>query len=164
MSKLSTHRSFFGRKYPISRNELQPGMIVEFSYTKDSSGKSETKRYTVMVVDPSFKRPQDKEFFTHAINLDVAPRAAILDIAREAGSTRANSKLEARKVDAEKLLVEGQPRQFYQQTVADLITGKGKGSYRTFKTLKIQSMQIIDYRFPDDIDFFDTTELTEDEN
>ena len=117
-----------------------------------------------MVVDPSFKRPQDKEFFTHAINLDVAPRAAILDIAREAGSTRANSKLEARKVDAEKLLVEGQPRQFYQQTVADLITGKGKGSYRTFKTLKIQSMQIIDYRFPDDIDFFDTTELTEDEN
>jgi len=117
MSKLSSHRSFFGKRYPISKNELQPGMIVEFTYTKDSVGKPTTKRYTVMIVDPSFKRPQDRENFTHAINLDIAPRAAILDIARKAGSTRANSKLEARKVDAEKLLVEGKPRQFYQQTV-----------------------------------------------
>jgi len=164
MSRLSTHRSFFGKRYPISRNDLQPGMIVEFTYTKDSVGKPTTKRYTVMIVDPSFKRPQDRENFTHAINLDIAPRAAILDIAKKAGSTRANSKLEARKVDAEKLLVEGQPRQFYQQTVADLIKGQGKGSYRTFKTLKIQSLQIIDYKFPDSIVFYDTDELTEDEN
>ena len=144
---------------------MQPGMIVSFTYTKDSRGKVETKRYHVMVVDPSFKRPgRDKEHFTHAVNLDIAPRGAILDIARSTGSTLANSKLEARKVDAEKLLVEGQPRQFYQQTVADLITGQGKGSYRTFKTQKIQAIQLIDYTFPDEIDFFDTTELTEDEN
>ena len=164
MSKLSTHRSFFGKRYPITKNELKPGMIVEFSYTKDSVGKPETKRYTVMIVDPSFKRPRDKENFTHAINLDVAPRAAILDIAKRAGSTLANSTLEVRKVDAEKLLVEGKPRQFYQQTIADLIQGKGKGSYRTFKTLKIQSLQIIDYRFPDDIIFYDTEELTDNED
>ena len=159
MSKLSTHRSFFGSRYTITLNDLQPGMIVEFSYRKDSIGKPETKLYTVMIVDPKFKRPQDKENFTHAINLDIAPRAAILDIARQTGSTRANSKLEARKVDADKLLVEGKPRQFYQSTIANLVSGKGKGSYRTFKTLRIQSLRLIDYKFPDSIEFFDTDEL-----
>ena len=159
MSKLSTHRSFLGSRYIISISDLQPGMIVEFSYRKDSIGKPETKRYTVMVVDPKFKRPQDKENFTHAINLDIAPRAAILDLAKLTGSTLANSRLEARKVNAEKLLVEGQPRQFYQSSIANLVSGKGKGSYRTFKTLRIHSLQIIDYKFPDDITFYDTDEL-----
>ena len=159
MSSLATHRSFFGSKYNISISDLQPGMIVEFTYHKDSVGKPETKRYTVMVVDPKFKRPQDKENFTHAINLDIAPRAAIIDLAKKTGSTRANGKLEVRKVNAEKLLVEGQPRQFYQSSIANLVSGKGKGSYRTFKTLRIQSLQIIDYKFPDDIDFYDIDEL-----
>ena len=159
MSKLSTHRSFFGSRYGIALSDLQPGMIVEFRYRKDSVGKPETKQYIVMIVDPMFKRPQDKENFTHAINLDIAPRAAILDIAKQTGSTRANSKLEARKVDAEKLLVEGRPRQFYQSTIANLVSGKGKGSYRTFKTLRIQSIQLIDYRFPDSVEFYDIGEV-----
>jgi len=159
MSSLSTHTSFFGAKYSISNGDLQPGMIVEFSYKKDSVGKPETKRYTVMIVDPKFRRPTDKEDFTHAINLDVAPRTAILDIARVTGSTIANSKLQARKVHAEKLLVEGQPRQFYQNSVAQLITGKGKGSYRTFKTVKIQGIYLIDYTFPESIDYYDPEEL-----
>ena len=85
MSNIASHKSFFGKRYPISAKELQSGMIVEFSYRKTSVGKPETKRYTVMIVDPSYKRSQDKEPFTHAINLDIAPRAAILDLARTTG-------------------------------------------------------------------------------
>jgi hypothetical protein len=164
MSKLSTHRSFFGNRYPITVADLQPGMIVDFSYRKSSVGKPETKRYTVMIVDPSFKRPQDKENFTHAINLDAAPRAALLDIARRTGATMANSNLEARMVYADKLLVEGQPRQFYQNSISELISGQGKGSYRTFKTIKIQGIQLIDYSFPESIEYYDPSELDENEN
>mgnify|MGYP001303694626 FL=1 len=162
MSKLSSHRSFFGNRYSIAVSDLQSGMIVDFSYRKTSS--KETKRYTVMIVDPAYKRVQDKENFTHAINLDIAPRAAILDIARRTGATMANSRLEANMVYADKLLVEGQPREFFQSNIADLISGQGKGSYRTFKTLKIQGIQLIDYTFPDSIDYYDPSELDENEN
>ena len=155
MSKLSTHKSFFLNRYPLSINDVQPGMIIEFSYRKTSVGKPETKRYTVMVVDPSYKRVKDKEPFTHAINLEIASRNDLLDIARSTGATMANSILEARRVYADKLLVEGVPREFYQNTIVNLITGPGKGSYRTFKTGKIQNLQLIDYSFPDDIEYFD---------
>ena len=98
MTKLSSHTPFFNKRYPITTRDLQPGMVVEFSYKKVVKGKPVTARYTVMVVDPAYKRAQDKENFTHAINLDVAPRAAILDIARKTGTTHANSYLEARMV------------------------------------------------------------------
>ena len=155
MTKLSTHISFFGSRYPIGINDLQPGMVVDFSYRKTSVGPPETKRYSVMIVDPRYRRTQDKEDFTHAINLDVAPRDAILDIARKTGATMANSYLEARRVYADKLLVEGQPREFYQDSIAQLISGQGKGSYRTFKTLRIQGLQLIDYIFPKSIDHYD---------
>jgi hypothetical protein len=152
MSSLASHTNFFGNRYTINIDDLQPGMIVEFTYRKDSVGAPETKRYTVMIVDPKFKRPQDKENFTHAVNLEIAPRAAILDLAKETGSIRVNSNLEVRKVNAEKLLVEGQPRQFYQSSIANLISGKGKGSYRTFKSSRLQSLRIIDYKFPDSVE------------
>ena len=161
MTKLSSHNAFFGNRYPIAVAELQPGMIVEFTYRKDSVGKPETKRYTVMVVDPKFKRPQDKEFFTHAINLDIASRAALLDVARKTGATMANSTLEARMVRADKLIVEGTSRDFYQRTISNLISGQGKGSYRTFKTIRLQGIQIIDYIFPTYIDHYDPTADTE---
>ncbi len=153
-----------GKKFPISSAELQPGMVVEFSYRKDSVGKPETKNYTVMIVDPSFKRPQDKEPFTHAVNLAIAPRAALIAIAKKTGTTIANGNLKARRIDAEKLIVEGQPRQFYQSTISNLIKGSGKGSYRTFKTKRLQGISLIDYTFPSDIQFTGTEELTEDEN
>ena len=112
MSRLGTHKPFFLNRYPVNANDLQPGMIVEFSYTKTSVGKPETKRYTVMIVDPSFKRTKDKEPFTHALNLDIASRADIVGIANTTGAIMANSKLEARMVYADKLLVEGAPREF----------------------------------------------------
>lgn len=159
MTKLATHRAFFGNRYPISMIDLQAGMVVEFSYRKDSVGKPETKRYIVMIVDPKYKRLQDKEPFTHAINLDIASRTALLDIARRTGATMANSTLEARMVRADKLIVEGTSRDFYQKTISNLISGNGKGSYRTFKTAKIQSMQLIDYIFPKSIDHYDAEAL-----
>ena len=155
MSKLSTHTSFFGNRYPVSVNDLAPGMIVQFSYRKGVGNKTQTKNYTVMIVDPRFRRVQDKEDYTHAISLEYASRDAILDIARKTGATMANSYLEARKVYVDKLLVEGQPREFYQESVSSLIAGKGKGSYRTFKTLRIQGVQLIDYIFPKSIDHYD---------
>tara|TARA_R110000744_G_scaffold193849_2_gene312657 strand:- start:497 stop:991 length:495 start_codon:yes stop_codon:yes gene_type:complete len=164
MSNLASHKPHMGESYPIGITDLQPGMIVEFSYRKDSVGAPAVKRYTVMVVDPKFKRPQDKEYFTHAINLDIASRNVILELAKKTGSTVANSNLQYRKVYAEKLIVEGQPRQFYQKTISGLITGSGKGSYRTFKTLKIQNLILYNYQFPENINHYDPTELDEHEN
>jgi len=153
-----------GERYPISVNDLQPGMIVDFNYRKDSVGQPSVNKYTVMIVDPSFKRPQDKEPFTHAINLDIAPRSAIVEIAKRTGSTIANHSLPARKVFAEKLIVEGQPRQFYQATISNLIKGSGKGSYRTFKTQRIQGLILYNYKFPADVDHFNQDELDVNEN
>ena len=122
MSSLSTHRSFFGSKYPIAVADLTPGMIVEFSYRKTSVGKPETKIYTVMIVDPQFRRPTDREDFTHAINLDFCPRSSILEIARRTGCTTANGNLQVRQIHADKLIVEGQPREFYQEQIIKLIS------------------------------------------
>lgn len=164
MSNLSSHIAHMDGSYPISIHELQPGMIVGFSYRKTSKGQPEVKRYTVMIVDPSFKRPQDLENFTHAINLDVAPRSAIVEIAKTTGSTIANSVLQYRKVFAEKMIVEGEPRQFYQKTIADLIQGKGKNSYRTFKTNKIQNLKLHNYLFPEYINHYDPSELDDNEH
>jgi len=164
MSNIASHTAFFGKKYPISIPDLQPGMIVEFTYRKDSIGTPETKNYTVMIVDPRYKRSQDKEYFTHAVNLNVANRSAILGLAKKTGSTIANGKLQARKVDAEKLIIEGAPRDFYQKSVISLLAGAGKGSYRTFKTLRIRGIKLIDYKFPDNIDYYNPEELGKDEN
>ena len=164
MSKLGSHNSSIGNKYPISINDLIPGMIVEFTYRKDSVGKPQTKRYVVMIVDPSFQRPNDKESMTHAINLDVAPRASLLEVARKTGTTIANSNLQARRIEAEKIVAPGEPRQFYQSTIAGLLTGAGKGSYRTYKTDRIKGIQLIDYKFPEEIEFRDPGELNYDEN
>ncbi len=153
-----------GSKYPITINDLLPGMIVEFTYKKDSVGKPQTKRYVVMIVDPSFQRATDKEAMTHAISLDVAPRASLLEIARKTGTTIANSYLQARRIEAEKLIAPGEPRQFYQTAVMGLISGAGKGSYRTYKTDRIKGLQLIDYKFPEEIEFRDPEELNYDEN
>ena len=163
MSKLTTHISFFGDRYPISVNDLLPGMIVQFTYKKEVNKKTVTKLYNVMIVDPRFRRVQDTQDFTHAINLEFAGRDAILDVARRTGATMANSYLQARRVYADKLLVEGQPRQFYQDTISQLISGKAKGSYRTFKTLRIMGVVLIDYIFPDTIDYIDPSELSDNE-
>ena len=164
MSSIVSHKPHMNGSYPITLNDMQPGMIVEFTYKKDSVGAPQVKKYTVMIVDPRFKRPQDKEDFTHAINLEVAPRTALIELAKTTGSTLANSNLLYRQVYAEKLIVEGQPRQFYQKTIADLIKGSGKGSYRTFKTRRIQNLILYNYRFPEYIDHYDPSELDDDEN
>ena len=164
MSSIVSHKPHMGGSYPIPLNDLQPGMVVEFTYRKDSVGQPEVKRYTVMIVDPQFRRPQDKEDFTHAINLEVAPRSIIVELAKQTGSTFANSNLQYRQVYAEKLIVEGQPRQFYQKTIAGLIKGSGKGSYRTFKTRRIQNLILYDYQFPEYIHHYDPSELDDDEN
>jgi len=155
MSSLSTHTSFFGKRHPISISRLMSGMIVEFSYSKIKNGVSVNSRYVVMIVDPKFKRPQDKEYFTHAISLDVAPRAAIVEVAYKSGITDVGGELQSKRVCAEHVLVEGTSRDFYQEYVSQLISGQGKGSYRTFKTLRINSIQLIDYIFPDYIDYYD---------
>lgn len=164
MSNLTSHNAFINGSYPIPVNDLQPGMIVTFTYRKDSVGQPVVKRYTVMIVDPRFRRVQDTEDFTHAINLEIAPRTAIIELAKKTGSTIANSNLQYRKVFAEKLIVEGQPRQFYQKSIANLIKGSGKGSYRTFKTKRIQSLILHDYLFPDYITHYAPSELDTDEN
>ena len=96
MSSIVSHKPHMGGSYPIPLNDLQPGMVVEFTYRKDSVGQPEVKRYTVMIVDPQFRRPQDKEDFTHAINLEVAPRSIIVELAKQTGSTFANSNLQYR--------------------------------------------------------------------
>lgn len=164
MSSIASHIAFFGHRYPISKTDLQPGMIVEFTYRKDSVGTPQVKKYTVMIVDPSFKRARDKEYFTHAVNLEFANRSQIIGIAKKTGATIANSTLQARKVNAEKLIVEGAPREFYQQSISGLLTGAAKSSYRTFKTERLQSIQLIDYKFPENIDYYDPEELDENEN
>ena len=133
--------------------------MVQFSYAKKVGKNTQNKVYTVMIVDPRFRRPQDKEDYTHAVSLEFASRDAILDIARTTGATMANSSLEVRKVYVDKLIVEGQPREFYQNNISTLISGKGKGSYRTFKTSKIRSVQLIDYKFPKSIDHYDAQAL-----
>jgi len=163
MSNLTSHKPHMAGSWPITLNDLQPGMVVEFSYRKDSVGQPQVKKYTVMIVDPKFRRPQDKEDFTHAINLEVAPRVVLIELAKTTGSTLANSNLEARQVYAEKLIVEGQPRQFYQKTIAGLIKGSGKGSYRTFKTRRIQNLILYNYRFPEYIQHYNPSELDNDE-
>ena len=155
MSNLSTHTSFFGKRTPIPMSRLEPGMIVEFSYSKIKKGAPINSRYAVMIVDPRLRRPQDKEDHTHAISLEVAPRAAIVEIAYRSGITDVSGDLQTKRVCAEHLLVEGTTREFYQEHIIKLIAGQGKGSYRTFKTLRITNIQLIDYIFPDYIEYHD---------
>ena len=121
MSSLSTHLSFFGKRHSIPLSKLEAGMIVEFSYSKIKKGVPVKSRYTVLIVDPRFRRPQDKEDFTHAISLEVAPRAALLDIATLSGITDVSGDLQTKRVCAEHLLVEGTSREFYQEHIIKLI-------------------------------------------
>ena len=44
------------------------------------------------------------------------------------------------------------------------IKGSGKGSYRTFKTQRIQGLILYNYKFPADIDHFNQDELDVNEN
>jgi hypothetical protein len=115
----------------ISYSQVTTGMMVEFSYTKDSG---ETGTYSAIVIDPSKKG--ENELYMHAILIDDLSDEEIVKLATEIGQ-EFNFDPDARRNPLTYL----QTNEAYDRYRASNI--KPKRIYRTFVTNRIKMVRQI---------------------
>ena len=110
---------------------------------KKLDGKS--KEYWVLILQPRWKGPTDKNYLIHALNLDVLPTAELFKLAEETGVIGSKSLWADRRLDIEKLQLDMSSRRFYN---ANLKNAKILGSaYRTYLVNNVVSVRVCDYDF-----------------
>lgn len=144
-----THRpAYLGRithRYSIPPSNLKRGMLVEAVYKKtdDSLGK-----YILLILDENYLN------YVHALSVEHFKPAILDEMARKYGVIPVNKKLNTfRQINIPKLYINKTPQVFYEvikkQLQSPTIYNK---SYRTFKLGRFSSINVLDYKFADDIE------------
>ena len=142
MAYLPQHIGNVLQEAAINLNALTKGMIVRMRYKK-LDGKS--KEYWVLILQPRWKGPTDKNYLIHALNLDVLPTAELFRLAEETGVIGSRSLWANRRLDIDKLQLDMSSRRFYN---SNLKNAKILGSaYRTYLFNNVVSVRICDYDF-----------------
>ena len=142
MAYLPQHIQNVLQEAAINTNALTKGMIIRMRYKK-LDGKS--KEYWVLILQPRWKGPTDKNYLIHALNLDVLPTAELFKLAEEIGVIGSKSLWADRRLDIEKLQLDMSSRRFYN---TNLKNAKILGSaYRTYLVNNVVSVRVCDYDF-----------------
>ncbi len=151
MSQLSSHQALVENAYAINKQTVQPGMILEFVYTKISKqGKQSSGKYMILATSDFVKRSFDSVKMLHGVTLEVVPKGGLVLLAKSTGLEWANSKLKARKLKLEKVLVRD-AKAYYSGVIKGAIAGSLKGSYRTFREDRIGAIKICEYKWPKEL-------------
>ena len=127
MAYLPLHIQNVLQEAAINKTALTKGMIVRMRYKK-LDGKS--KEYWVLILQPRWKGPTDKNYLIHALNLDVLPTADLFRLAEETGVIGSRSLLANRRLDIDKLQLDMSSRRFYNSNLKNVkILGS---AYRTY--------------------------------
>ena len=132
------------------RNMLEYGIGKEKSKENFLGGGEQiwhgkSKEYWVLILQPRWRGPGDKNYLIHALNLDALPISEFLKLAEETGVIGSKSLWVNRRLDIEKLQLDMSSRQFYN---SNLKNAKLLGSaYRTYLFDNVVSIRVCDYNF-----------------
>ena len=142
MAYLSQHIRNVLQEAAINIIALTKGMIVRMRYKK-LDGKS--KEYWVLILQPRWKGPTDKNYLIHALNLDVLPTAELFRLAEETGVIGSRSLWTNRHLDIDKLKLDMSSRRFYNSNLKNVkILGS---AYRTYLFDNVVSVRVCDYDY-----------------
>ena len=142
MAYLPQHTQNVLQEAAINTNALTKGMIVRMRYKK-LDGKS--KEYWVLILQPRWKGPTDKNYLIHALNLDVLPTAELFRLAEETGVIGSRSLWTNRHLDIDKLKLDMSSRRFYNSNLKNVkILGS---AYRTYLFDNVVSVRVCDYDY-----------------
>ena len=142
MAYLPLHIQNVLQEVAINKTALTKGMIVRMRYKK-LDGKS--KEYWVLILQPRWKGPTDKNYLIHALNLDVLPTAELFRLAEETGVIGSRSLWTNRHLDIDKLKLDMSSRRFYNSNLKNVkILGS---AYRTYLFDNVVSVRVCDYDY-----------------
>ena len=142
MAYLPQHIQNVLQEAAINTNALTKGMIVRMRYKK-LDGKS--KEYWILILQPKWKGPTDKNYLIHALNLDVLPTTELFKLAEETGVIGSRSLWTNRHLDIDKLKLDMSSRRFYNSNLKNVkILGS---AYRTYLFNNVVSVRICDYDY-----------------
>ena len=126
----------------IPKTDLRKGMIIHNRY---KNMEDEVKPYMFLVLNPAFHGK------VHVLSLNEFSIKIFNDLARKVG-VRLIHKYKKRALDIPKLIMRESSNRFYHHKLAgDRMEKLYNNSYRTLFIGRIGLIQLIDYRFDDDI-------------
>lgn len=135
------------RHQPWNIKRAEKGMIMDVYYTNK---KGEQVRHYILVLNPKYRYPGEKEWKLHAIKLNDFPEKALNKLAETYGITWVSSILKYRKMSVVKLVQEISSRRFYNQEIWKLM--KKHPAYRTYILDNFTKASVVDYKFDDVIE------------
>lgn len=147
MDYTSYHRRNVLKFEPWQIKRVEKGMILDAWYTNDDG---QTNRHYILVLNPRYRYPGEKEWKLHAIKLNKFPLKALNLLAETYGITWTRNIQRYRKMDVTKLVQQISSQRFYRQEVK--FTMKKFPSYRTYKLDNFTKVFVCDYKFPDAIE------------
>lgn len=142
---VSYYNAHLGRKQSsviIPKYDLQKGMIVQANY-KNQEGK--LKPYMFVVLNREFRGK------VHLLSLNEMTVIQLNNMARRVG-VRVIPKFKKRGLDFEKIIMTESSNRFYNSKIASNMDLWYNNSYRTFFLKNIRLIQLIDYKWDQDIE------------
>lgn len=128
-AKKSTPKNLRGTRQFISKEKLESGMLVEFSYRQEYGDKT-VKTYQILVIDPRKKNERGSEDLLHGILVEDLNDEDLLKLANSLSGT--SIMLEGEKAPLANLKSTGILTNYNASAI------KGNRKYRTFLLKNIQ--------------------------
>jgi len=143
---INYYNSHVGKKQSsliIPKYDLQKGMIVQANYqTQDKK----LKPYMFVVLNREFRGK------VHLLSLNEMSPIQLNNMARRVG-VRVIPKFKKRGLDFEKIIMTESSNRFYNSKLAGNMDSWYNDSYRTFFLKNIRLIQLIDYKWDEDIEY-----------
>lgn len=150
------HRKQLLRRIPYNIKKAQKGMIFEVWY-KDLN--NEVNKYYILILNPKYRFPGEKEWKIHAIKLNHFPVTALNLLAETYGIKFIPLLQRFKMLDVTKFVQEVSSQRFYRSEIKMLM--KRFPSYRTFFYDKFVKSNLVDYKYDDKIEKKYLTEYIE---
>ena len=127
----------------IPKYDLQKGMIIQANYQTQENG---LKPYMFVVLNREFRGK------VHLLSLNKMTPIQLNNMARRVG-VRVIPKFKKRGLDFEKIIMTESSNRFYNSKIASNMDTWYNDSYRTFFLKNIRLIQLIDYKWDEDIEY-----------
>ena len=142
MNYFNQHLTFKQSAAIIPKHQLQKGMIIQNRYR---NLEDKIKDYMFLILNPEFRGK------VHVLNLNEISTIRFNELARQTG-VRIIPKFRKRGLIIPKLIMKESSNRFYYSKLAINMEKLYNNSYRTLFLNKMQLVQLIDYKFDEDIE------------
>ena len=142
MNFFNQHLTFKQSAVIIPKHQLQKGMVIQNRY---KNLKGETKDYMFLILNPDYYNK------VHVLNLNEFTNMRFNELARKTG-IRILPRFKKRGLIIPRLTMIESSQRFYYGKLALNMETLYNNSYRTLLIKNMQLVQLIDYRFDDDVD------------